>query len=114
MLETEFLSLGLKLAVIAGCVVSLGVVPFHPPDGLEVADLPRVELGLVPFHIGLGFQYALVGKVAFDQSFFPIMAALQFKQVWIMILHLFLCLLSRQSRHVICIVYLGKELVCEA
>ena len=55
MLETEFLSLGLKLAVVAACVVSLGVVPFHPPDGFEVTDLPRVELGLVPFNIGLGF-----------------------------------------------------------
>ena len=81
MLKTEFLSLSLKLAVVAGCVVSLGVVPFHPPDGLEVADLPRVKLGLVPFHIGLGFQYALVGKVAFNQSFFPIMAALESSKV---------------------------------
>ena len=93
MLKTEFLSLGLKLAVVAGCVVPLGVVPFHPPDGLEVADLPRVELGLVPFHIGLGFQYALVGKVAFDQSFFPIMAALESSRF--MVTAPF-CVLSRQ------------------
>ena len=82
MLKSEFLSLGLKLAVVASCVVPLGVVPFHPPDGLEVADLPWVELGLVPFNIGLGFQYALVGKVAFDQSFFPIMAALESSKVY--------------------------------